>query len=233
MANLPAQLAFPVTRPHGFAQVSATRPFPTFRGQIEHSGTMLVVLLKNKPTVNSTNQSMKKLLFLLAILPLGIAGCAQQATENTATTQPADKGMETEVVKTDAEWKQQLDKQAYHVLREQGTERPFSGAYYNNHDKGTYSCAGCSQPLFTSDEKFDSGTGWPSFWQPANTTCVASDADETHGMVRTEVHCSRCGGHLGHVFDDGPKPTGLRYCINSVSLDFKPTDGDKDSEHKH
>jgi peptide-methionine (R)-S-oxide reductase len=123
--------------------------------------------------------------------------------------------------RTEEEWKQILTPEQYRVLREKGTERAFTGAYWNNHAKGIYLCAGCGQELFDSETKFDSGTGWPSFWEPIQKANVAEKEDRSHGMVRAEVLCSRCGGHLGHVFDDGPRPTGLRYCINSVSLEFK------------
>ena len=133
--------------------------------------------------------------------------------------QPEAQGpQEGRIVKTDAEWKKLLTPEQFHVLREHGTERAFTGAYCDSHDKATYVCAACGQPLFSSDQKFDSGTGWPSFYAPITDGRVASEDDQTLGMVRTEVHCSRCGGHLGHVFDDGPAPTGLRYCINSVAL---------------
>lgn len=124
--------------------------------------------------------------------------------------------------KSEDEWRAKLTPEQFHVLREKGTERAFTGKFWNNHEDGTYRCSGCAQPLFGADTKFDSGTGWPSFWKPLNDACVAEDRDTSHGMTRTEVHCSRCGGHLGHVFEDGPKPTGLRYCINSVSLEFEP-----------
>ena len=125
------------------------------------------------------------------------------------------------IKKSDEEWRKQLGADRYHVLREKGTERAFSGAYWNSHDAATYVCAGCGAPLFESDTKFDSGTGWPSFYEPMNAEAVETETDDSYFMRRTEVHCKNCGGHLGHVFPDGPNPTGLRYCINSASLEQK------------
>jgi peptide-methionine (R)-S-oxide reductase len=125
------------------------------------------------------------------------------------------------VQKTEKEWRAQLTPEQYNVLREKGTEQAFTGKYWNNHEDGNYYCAACGQLLFDSKTKFESGTGWPSFFAPTNKSAVIEITDNSFGMERTEVVCSNCGGHLGHVFDDGPKPTGLRYCMNSVSLDFK------------
>lgn len=127
----------------------------------------------------------------------------------------------SKISKTEAEWREQLGDDVYRVTRQQGTEAPFSGAYYQNHETGIYHCICCGAPLFRSDEKYDSGSGWPSFWQPINEHCIREIQDASHGMVRVEVRCQDCDAHLGHVFTDGPQPTGLRYCINSVCLDFK------------
>jgi peptide-methionine (R)-S-oxide reductase len=127
----------------------------------------------------------------------------------------------SEVELTDEEWRERLSPEQYAVLRKQGTEPAFSGQYAFTKDAGTYRCAGCGTTLFSSDTKFDSGTGWPSFFEPAVAEAVELRSDASHGMVRTEVVCRRCGGHLGHVFDDGPRPTGLRYCMNGVALVFR------------
>ena len=128
--------------------------------------------------------------------------------------------MARKVEKSDAEWRAQLTPEQYEVARKKGTERAFTGKFWDHHEQGVYTCVACGEPLFSSDTKFESGSGWPSFFQPLDPAHVETEEDASHSMQRTEVHCASCGAHLGHVFPDGPDPTGLRYCINSASLDF-------------
>jgi peptide-methionine (R)-S-oxide reductase len=138
--------------------------------------------------------------------------------------------MTTKITKTEADWRAELTPEQYHVLREKGTERAFSGALWDEHRPGTYRCAGCGAELFAADTKFESGTGWPSFYQPAAAEAVDTETDRTFFMSRTEVMCASCGGHLGHVFNDGPRPTGLRYCINSAALKLDPAETREEME---
>jgi peptide-methionine (R)-S-oxide reductase len=150
-----------------------------------------------------------------------VAAMAAVFSRGWRRTQVAQADQKFAVMHTDAEWQKLLTPAQYNILRQAGTEPPFSSPLLNEHRKGIFNCAGCALPLFASDKKFDSGTGWPSFWQPL-PNAVQTSADDSLGMDRTEVHCRRCGGHLGHVFPDGPPPTGLRYCMDGLALTFTP-----------
>lgn len=164
---------------------------------------------------------------LFLLLLVGLVACqpkeATQQTQRDRTTKGAIRNTHDmiPITKTEEEWKVLLTAEEFRVLREDGTERAFTGKFWDHKEKGVYTCAACQLPLFESNTKFKSGTGWPSFYQPIQANHVHEESDSRYGMVRTEVSCGRCNGHLGHVFRDGPQPTGLRYCINSVALDFK------------
>ncbi len=160
----------------------------------------------------------------LKISSLMLTAVISLQCERPAEAQAKKQGgvaMFQKIHKSDAEWQKLLTPEEFQILRRQGTERPFTGKYHDHHEKGTYVCAACKLPLFSSQTKFESGTGWPSFYQPIKAENVEELSDTSYGMTRVEVRCGRCGGHLGHVFSDGPKPTGLRYCINSASLSFR------------
>ena len=162
--------------------------------------------------------SLPLLLTPLLLLAVTLTSCMAQTPNAQVEDSPILDSLE--VQKSDAEWREELPHMACFVLREKGTERAFTGEFWDHHEKGVYRCAGCGQALFDSEHKFESGTGWPSFFQPAVGAAILEEEDDSWGMRRVEVQCSSCGGHLGHLFEDGPRPTGLRYCINSAALAF-------------
>lgn len=165
----------------------------------------------------------KLLLLVVGMLFISTIGACQSGSKERANPK-AKASMHYKLNKTEEEWRKQLTPEEYKVLRQKGTERAFTGEFNDFKEKGIFTCAACGQELFSSETKFESGTGWPSFYKPISKEAVAEETDRAYGMLRTEVLCSNCGGHLGHVFPDGPKPTGLRYCLNSVSLDFVKKD---------
>jgi peptide-methionine (R)-S-oxide reductase len=168
-------------------------------------------------TLKSTSLTVSLSLALFCALELPVSNRAADSTNSPTKAW----NMKDKVVKTPEEWKKQLTPEQFRVLRNKGTDRAFTGELWNNHQPGIYRCAGCGLEVFSADTKFESGTGWPSFYQPIEPSHVGTEADNSLFSRRTEVHCARCGGHLGHVFEDGPKPTGLRYCINSAALKFE------------
>jgi peptide-methionine (R)-S-oxide reductase len=177
--------------------------------------------------LNKFNIAITSIVTLKILFFLTFVSCTTANQNNPTYSTMEANTPSTKVTKTEEEWKQELTPMQYYVLRQKGTERPFTGAYWNKKDVGQYLCAGCKTLLFTSKTKYDSGCGWPSFYEAHNNDQILMKADYSHGMSRVEVLCATCEGHLGHVFEDGPPPTGVRYCINSESMIFIPAEDDK------
>jgi peptide-methionine (R)-S-oxide reductase len=167
---------------------------------------------------------MRYVVFLSLVLLTASCGWSQNPAAKTDSTYTIPEKMIQQIQKSEQEWLEELGEERYNILRQCGTEPPFTGKYYKHNAKGTYACAGCSSDLFRSDAKYESGSGWPSFFEAVDKNKIREIRDISYGMIRTEIRCAACDGHLGHVFPDGPKPTGLRYCVNSASLEFREAD---------
>ena len=175
---------------------------------------------KTLKTANKTFLLMVSIFCLMAFISCNYNSAPAVVTKDSLNNKNTITMNTPEINKSDSEWKAQLTPEQYYVLREKGTERPFTSKWEAHYDGGTYTCAGCGSELFNSTGKFDSGCGWPSFFEALDSTKIKTETDNSHGMQRIEIMCAKCGGHLGHVFDDGPKPTGLRYCVNGAALNF-------------